>query len=79
VLISKPKGTLTFRLAPGLLVLPPFTFAGSKNAASQKDRWFGWIYGHGIWRIYNGSVASGTDPGVRSTYMIFEKDAGDTP
>ena len=44
MLISKLSKTraYVFWLAPGLLVLPLFTFTGSEDAASQKDRWFGW-------------------------------------
>jgi tetratricopeptide (TPR) repeat protein len=66
--------TYVFWLAPGLLALPLFTFAGSKNAASQKDRWFGWMYGHDMLKDLPASsvVIGGTDPGrFVPTYMIF--------
>jgi tetratricopeptide (TPR) repeat protein len=76
MLISKLSKTraYVFWLAPGLLVLPLFTFAGSKNSASQKDRWFGWMYGHDMLEgLPAGSVViGGTDPGrFVPTYMIF--------
>ena len=76
VLISKlsKARAYVFWLAPGLLALPLFTFAGSKNAASQKDRWFGWMYGHDMLAdLPTGSVViGGTDPGrFVPTYMIF--------
>ena len=76
VLISKlsKARAYVFWLAPGLLALPLFTFAGSKNAASQKDRWFGWMYGHDMLTdLPTGSVViGGTDPGrFVPTYMIF--------
>jgi tetratricopeptide (TPR) repeat protein len=63
-----------FWLTPGLLALPLFTFAGSKDTASQKDRWFGWMYGHDMLNdLPAGSVViGGTDPGrFIPTYMIF--------
>ena len=76
LLISKfsKARAYVFWLAPGLLALPLFTFAGSKNAASQKDHWFGWMYGHDMLKdLPAGSVViGGTDPGrFVPTYMIF--------
>jgi Tfp pilus assembly protein PilF len=76
LLISKfsKARAYVFWLAPGLLALPLFTFAGSKNVASQKDRWFGWMYGHDMLKdLPAGSVIiGGTDPGrFVPTYMIF--------
>jgi tetratricopeptide (TPR) repeat protein len=61
-------------LAPALLVLPFFTFAGSQATCSQRDRWFGWMYGHDMLNdLPSGSVViGGTDPGrFVPTYMIF--------
>jgi tetratricopeptide (TPR) repeat protein len=71
--LSKARAYV-FWLAPGLLALPLFTFAASKNAASQRDHWFGWMYGHDMLKdLPSGSVViGGTDPGrFVPTYMIF--------
>ena len=35
-----------FWLAPALLVLPIFTFSGSEASCSQRNHWFGWMFGH---------------------------------
>ncbi|HEY5706717.1 MAG TPA: DUF2723 domain-containing protein [Terrimicrobiaceae bacterium] len=63
-----------FWLAPALLVLPIFTFRGSEASCSQRDRWFGWMFGHDMLKdLPPGSVViGGTDPGrFVPTYMIF--------
>ncbi len=63
-----------FWLVLALLVLPFFTFAGSEGASSQRNRWFGWMYGHDMLKdLPRGSVMiGGTDPGrFVPTYMIF--------
>jgi hypothetical protein len=61
-------------LAPLLLVLPVFTFLGSEPASSQRDRWFGWMFGYDMLKDLpkNSIVFGGTDPGrFVPTYMIF--------
>jgi tetratricopeptide (TPR) repeat protein len=63
-----------FWLAPALLILPILTFAESKDVSSQRNRWFGWMYGHDMLKdLPPGSVMiGGTDPGrFVPTYMIF--------
>ncbi len=63
-----------FWLVLALLLLPFFTFAGSEGASSQRNRWFGWMYGHDMLKdLPRGSVMiGGTDPGrFVPTYMIF--------
>ncbi|MGB7839099.1 MAG: DUF2723 domain-containing protein, partial [Terrimicrobiaceae bacterium] len=65
-------------LAPALLVLPIFTFRGSEAACSQRDHWFGWMFGHDMLKdLPTGSVMiGGTDPGrFVPTYMIFGESA----
>ena len=37
-----------FWLAPALLVLPILTFERSEASSSQRDHWFGWMFGHDI-------------------------------
>ena len=63
-----------FWLAPALLVLPILTFERSEDSSSQRDHWFGWMFGHDILSdLPPGSVMiGGTDPGrFVPTYMIF--------
>jgi tetratricopeptide (TPR) repeat protein len=63
-----------FWLAPALLVLPIFTFSGSEASCSQRNHWFGWMFGHDMLKdLPPGSVMiGGTDPGrFVPTYMIF--------
>ena len=65
-------------LAPALLVLPIFTFRGSEASCSQRDHWFGWMFGHDMLKdLPTGSVMiGGTDPGrFVPTYMIFGESA----
>ena len=80
LLISKfsKARAYVFLLASGLLALPLFTLAGSKDAASQRNHWFGWMYGHDMLKdLPAGSVViGGTDPGrFVPTYMIFGESA----
>lgn len=63
-----------FWAAPALLLLPLFTFRGSEASSSQRDRWFGWMYGHDMLKdLPRGSIMiGGTDPGrFVPTYMIL--------
>ena len=63
-----------FWLAPALLVLPILTFRGSEASCSQRNHWFGWMFGHDMLKdLPPGSVMiGGTDPGrFVATYMIF--------
>jgi tetratricopeptide (TPR) repeat protein len=63
-----------FWLAPALLVLPILTFRASEASCSQRDHWFGWMFGHDMLKdLPSGSVMiAGTDPGrFVATYMIF--------
>lgn len=63
-----------FWLAPVALILPVFTFLGSEPVASQRERWFGWQYGHDMLKDLpkDTVVIGGTDPGrFVPTYMIF--------
>jgi tetratricopeptide (TPR) repeat protein len=63
-----------FWLAPAMLILPIFTFRGSEAASSQRDRWFGWMYGYDMLKdLPKGSVViGGTDAGrFVPTYMIL--------
>lgn len=69
-----------FWLAPASLILPVLTFVGSEPHASQRDRWFGWQFGHDILKdLPRGSVViGGTDPGrFVPTYMIFGESGQD--
>jgi tetratricopeptide (TPR) repeat protein len=68
------RSVYTFWLAPALLVLPILTFRGSEASCSQRDHWFGWMFGHDMLKdLPQGSVViGGTDPGrFVPTYMIF--------
>ncbi len=63
-----------FWLAPALLVLPIITFSGSEASCSQRNHWFGWMFGHDMLKdLPPGSIMiGGTDPGrFVPTYMIF--------
>ncbi len=63
-----------FVMAPLLLVLPIFTFLGSEPVASQRDRWFGWMFGYDMLKDLpkDSIVFGGTDPGrFVPTYMIL--------
>jgi len=63
-----------FWLAPALLILPVFTFLGSEASSNQRDRWFGWMFGHDMLKdLPPGSIMiGGTDPGrFVPTYMIL--------
>ncbi len=69
--LSRP---VLFWLAPTLLILPVFTFVGSEASSSQRERWFGWMFGHDMLTdLPQGSIMiGGTDPGrFVPTYMIF--------
>jgi tetratricopeptide (TPR) repeat protein len=68
------KRAAYFWAAPALLVLPVFTYFGAEASSSQRDRWFGWMYGHDMLKdLPKGSIMiGGTDPGrFIPTYMIF--------
>lgn len=68
------KRAAAFWLTPVLLVLPVFTFLGSEPSASQRGRWFGWMYGHDMLKDLprDSIVIGGTDAGrFVPTYMIF--------
>ncbi len=68
------RRAIYFVLAPLLLVLPVFTFVGSEPFSSQKDRWFGWMFGYDMLKdLPKGSIVfGGTDPGrFVPTYMIL--------
>lgn len=57
-----------------LLLLPGVPLVANYDAASQRDHWFGWQFGHDMLKdLPKGSVViGGTDPGrFVSTYMIF--------
>ena len=63
-----------FWLAPALLVLPILTFRGSEASCSQRNHWFGWMFGHDMLKNLPPSsvLIGGTDPGrFVATYMIF--------
>ena len=63
-----------FWLAPGLLAFPILAFARSEPSCSQRDHWFGWMFGHDMLKdLPPGSVmVGGSDPGrFVPTYMIF--------
>ncbi len=63
-----------FWLAPALLVLPILSFRGSEASCSQRNHWFGWMFGYDMLKdLPTGSVMiGGTDPGrFVPTYMIF--------
>ncbi|MEO6846191.1 MAG: DUF2723 domain-containing protein [Chthoniobacterales bacterium] len=63
------------------LLLPLGTFNANYDSSSQRNRWFGWYFGHDMLKdLPRGSVVfGGTDPGrFVPTYMIFgesEQDA----
>jgi len=65
------------RMRPGMyamLLLPGFPLLTNFDVASQRDKWFGWEFGHDILKnLPKGSVLiGGTDPGrFVPTYMIF--------
>jgi len=57
-----------------LLLLPLVPFTVNYDGCSQKDRWFGWQFGHDMLKdLPKGSIVlGGTDPGrFVPTYMIF--------
>lgn len=61
-------------LSFGLLVLPFFTFNANYDTCSQRDRWFGWMYGYDMLKDLprDAVVIGGSDPGrFVPTYMIF--------
>lgn len=65
---------LYFWLAPATLALPLLPFLANEPTASQRGRWFGWMFGRDILAdLPPGSVMiGGTDPGrFVPTYMIF--------
>ncbi|MEX1118196.1 MAG: DUF2723 domain-containing protein [Terrimicrobiaceae bacterium] len=75
------RRTVYFFLAPLLLVLPVYTFVGSEPASSQRDRWFGWMFGYDMLKdLPKGSIFfGGTDPGrFVPTYMILG-ESGQSP
>jgi len=68
------RRTVFMWLAPALLILPIFTFRGSEASCSQRDHWFGWMFGYDMLKdLPPGSIMiGGTDPGrFIPTYMIF--------
>ncbi len=70
-----------FWIAPALLVLPIFPLLSSEATSSQRDHWFGWMYGHDMLKdLPRGSIMiGGTDPGrFVPTYMIFG-ESGQSP
>lgn len=74
------RRALYFWLVPGLLVLPVYTFVGSEPSASQRGRWFGWMFGYDMLKdLPKGSVViGGTDPGrFVPTYMILGESPQD--
>ena len=80
LLISKltESRAYAFWLAPALLVLPIFAFSGSEASCSQRNHWFGWMFGYDMLKdLPPGSVMiGGTDPGrFVPTYMIFGESA----
>ncbi len=63
-----------FWLAPLMLVLPVLTFRNSEAESSQRNRWFGWMFGYDMLKdLPKGSVViGGSDPGrFVPTYMIL--------
>ena len=75
------RRTVYFFLAPLLLVLPVYTFLGSEPISSQRDRWFGWMFGYDMLKdLPKGSIVfGGTDPGrFVPTYMILG-ESGQSP
>lgn len=63
-----------FWIAPALLILPFFTFRGSEDSASQRNHWFGWMYGHDMLADLprDSIMIGGSDAGrFVPTYMIF--------
>ncbi|CAN5611420.1 hypothetical protein BH09VER1_BH09VER1_21590 [soil metagenome] len=57
-----------------ILLLPVFTFFSNYNECSQRNHWFGWMFGHDMLAdLPKGSIMiGGTDPGrFVPTYMIF--------
>lgn len=70
------KRAIIFWVSPFLLILPIFTFFKTEPVASQRDRWFGWMYGHDMLKdLPQGTIViGGTDPGrFVPTYMIFSE------
>ena len=54
------RRTVYFFLAPLLLVLPVYTFLGSEPISSQRDRWFGWMFGYDMLKdLPKGSIVFG--------------------
>lgn len=73
VVLSRKRAQIG-RWAMILLLLPVWTFFNNYHLCSQRDRWFGWQFGHDMLRdLPKGSVIyGGTDPGrFVPTYMIF--------
>lgn len=61
-------------LALALLIQPAVTFSANFAESSQRDHWFGWMFGHDMLKDLpkNSIVIGGTDPGrFVPTYMIF--------
>lgn len=72
------KVSWTVPAAALLLVAPAFTLWNNSSPSSQRERWFGWRFGHDMLSdLPQGAVVfGGTDPGrFVPTYMIFGESA----
>jgi len=61
-------------IAIAMLVMPALTFQANYAESSQRDHWFGWMFGHDMLKDLpkNSIVIGGTDPGrFVPTYMIL--------
>ncbi|GAB4174871.1 MAG: hypothetical protein Fur0032_14590 [Terrimicrobiaceae bacterium] len=68
------RRSVYFWLLPAIQFFPILTFVTTEPVASQRDRWFGWMYGYDMLKdLPKGAVMiGGTDPGrFVPTYMIF--------
>lgn len=68
------RRALYFWLAPLCFLGVPYTYIGSRDTSTQRDRWFGWMFGHDMLKDLpkDSIIVGGTDPGrFVPTYMIF--------